>query len=170
MTGSRGYKLITDALARNWGFILKNAQQTLDVTTQRGIRTVANPSISQGFQTNNLQLRYRRIGVDLFTDTIESPVISKRGKKYVQVYCTHFRCTRAYGILTKGTAHETLYNLLNQDGCPNAIIMDGSKEKIFGKFKKNANNADIHIRKIEPYSTLSNQAEQSIQELKKDSA
>ena len=48
--------------------------------------------------------------------------------------------------------------------------MDGSKEKIFGKFKKNANNADIHIRKIEPYSTLSNQSEQSIQELKKDSA
>ena len=52
---------------------------------------------------------------------------------------------------TKGTAYETLPNLLKRDGCPNAIICDGSKEQTLGKFKKKAKEADIYIKQIEPY-------------------
>ena len=46
VTGSRQSKLSPDVLARNWGCTLETAQRTLDITTQLGIRTVANPSIS----------------------------------------------------------------------------------------------------------------------------
>ena len=73
-------------------------------------------------------------------------------------------------MTTKGTAHETLSNLLKRDGCPNAIIIDGSKEQTLGKFKKKANGSDIHIINIDPYSPWENQAEKSIRELKKSSA
>ena len=68
---------------------------------------------------------------------------------------------------TKGTLHKTLLNLLKCDGCTNAIICDGSKERTLVKFKKKANEADIHIKHIEPYSPWSNQAEQCIRELRK---
>ena len=53
---------------------------------------------------------------------------------------------------TKGTAHEMLSHLLKRDGCPNSIIMDGSKEQNLGKFKKKANEANIWVKQIEPYS------------------
>ena len=50
----------------------------------------------------------------------------------------------------KGTAHETLSNLLKRDGWLKAIICDGFTEQILGNFKKKSNEADIHIKQIEP--------------------
>ena len=101
----------------------------------------------------------------MMTDTLESSVCSKRGKKYGQVYCTHFGWARAYGIPTKGTAHETLSNLLKRNGFQNVIICDGSKEQTLGKFKKKAKENNIHMNQIGPYSPWSNQAEQFIRKL-----
>ena len=70
---------------------------------------------------------------------------------------------------TKGTAHETLSHILKQYECPKHIIMDGSKEHTLRKFKKKANEADVWVNQIEPYSPWPNQSEQSIWELKKSS-
>ena len=89
VTGQRRSKLSPDKLTRNWGCTLENVQRTLDVTTQCGICTVANPSISRQFQTNGRHLRYKRFGVNMFTDTIEYSVWWKCGNRYGQVYCTH---------------------------------------------------------------------------------
>ena len=92
----------------------------------------------------------------MFTDTLESLVRSKRSNKYGQVYCTHFGWNHAYGIPTKGTAYETLYNLINQDGCPNAIIMNISKDQTLVKLKKKSNDVNIHNSQIEPFSPWPN--------------
>ena len=59
-------------LARNWGIGLHAAKETLKVTTQRGVRTVVHPSLSRRFQTNDCQIRYRRLGIECFTDTLIS--------------------------------------------------------------------------------------------------
>ena len=40
-------------LARRWGIGIEAAKRTLNVTTQRGIRTVAHPSLSRRFRTND---------------------------------------------------------------------------------------------------------------------
>jgi hypothetical protein len=58
-------------LAKNWGIGLETAKQTLKVTTQRGVRTVLHPSLSRRYRTNDRQLQYRRLGVELFSDTME---------------------------------------------------------------------------------------------------
>jgi hypothetical protein len=63
-------------LARNFGIGLDTAQKTLKVTTQRGVRSVANPTLSRRFRTNDRQLRYKRLPVDMFTDTMISKVKS----------------------------------------------------------------------------------------------
>ena len=75
----------------------------------------------------------------MFIKTLEPVVQSKLGNKYGQVFCTQFGWTRAYGMPTKGNAHETLSKLLKRDGYPNVIICDGSKEQNLGNFKKKSN-------------------------------
>ena len=50
-----------EKLASNWNIGLEAAKRTLEKTTQRGIRSVANPSISRRFRTNDCSLRYRRL-------------------------------------------------------------------------------------------------------------
>ena len=62
-------KLMAEDLSKRWGISLEAAANTINNTTQRGIRTVANPTISQRFRTNDQQLGYRRIMMTLFTDT-----------------------------------------------------------------------------------------------------
>ena len=57
-------------LERNWGIGLHAAKETLKVTTQRGVQTMVHPSLSRRFQTNDCQLRYRRLGIECFTDTL----------------------------------------------------------------------------------------------------
>ena len=72
----------TNQLVRNWGIGLDAAKWTINATTQRVLRTVAHPSLSRRFRTNDRQLRYRRINAETFTDTAQSSVVSKRGDKY----------------------------------------------------------------------------------------
>jgi hypothetical protein len=45
--GRRG--ITAEHVANNWGISIESAKQTVARTTQRGIRTVANPSISRRF-------------------------------------------------------------------------------------------------------------------------
>ena len=94
-TGSRRTKMSPSTIARNWGCTLDTAMHTLDVTTQFSIRTVANPSLSRQFRKNDWQLWYKRLGINIFTDTLDSSIRSKRSNKYGQMYCTHFWWTRA---------------------------------------------------------------------------
>jgi hypothetical protein len=71
-TGKRKGNLTAERLAKNWCIPLDSAKQTLKVTTQRGIRTIANPSLSRRFRTNDRQLRYRRLRCNMYTDTLDA--------------------------------------------------------------------------------------------------
>jgi hypothetical protein len=134
-TTSRRRGIMTaDRLARNWNISLEAAKRTLQVTTQRGIRTVSNPSLSRRFRTNDRQLQYRRISTDVFTDTMESSIVSKRGNQYAQVFATPFGWTRVHPMKKKSDAHDGLSLMFARDGVPNCLIMDNSKEQTLGEF------------------------------------
>ena len=68
-------------LAKRWNIGLETAKQTLLKTTQRGLRTSPNPLLSQWYSTNDRIFRYRRLPVDLFTDSLEAGIISHRGNR-----------------------------------------------------------------------------------------
>jgi hypothetical protein len=70
--------LSAEKLASTWKIPLRQAQNTLRVTTQRGVRHIANPAISRRFRTNDRMLRYRGIPHTIFTDTLKSTVKSTR--------------------------------------------------------------------------------------------
>ena len=103
----------------------------------------------------------------MFSDTLESSVLSRRGNRYGQVFCTSKGWCRAYPMKKKGEAHEALSLLLSRVGAPPELLVDGSKEQTAGEFKKKAREAGIHIKQFERGSPWSNAAEGCMRELKR---
>ena len=103
-------------LPKRWNIGLETAKKPLLRTTQRGLRTSPNPLLSQRYSTNDRMLRYRRLPVDLFTDTLEAGIVSHRGNKYAQVYAHWNTWCKAYPMARKSNAHETLSLLFAQEG------------------------------------------------------
>ncbi|KAI2507229.1 hypothetical protein MHU86_7186 [Fragilaria crotonensis] len=79
-------QLTPQVLATNWGIDVKTAARTVKATTQRGIRTVLHPTLSRRFRTNDRQLRYRRLPINCFTDTLFSNTTSRRNNRCAQIY------------------------------------------------------------------------------------
>jgi hypothetical protein len=65
-------------LAKNWGIVIEAAKRTRLVSTQRGIRRMIHPSLTKWCKTNDRQLRYRRLPVTMFTDTMYSTILSRK--------------------------------------------------------------------------------------------
>ena len=84
-TSAPGKHLDADHLAKCWGIDLHTARRTVKATTQPGIRTLLNPSLSRRFRTNDRQLRYRRLPIDCFTDILISNTARLRGNKFAQM-------------------------------------------------------------------------------------
>ena len=154
-------------LAQRWGIGIEAARRTLNVTTQRGVRTVAHPSLSRRFRTNDRQLRYRRLATDIYADTLVSKHKSKCGNLYAQVFATKFGWCRVFLMQRKSDAHHALSLLFTRDGVPLRLIVDGSKEQMQGEFRQKARQADCQLRAVEPHSPWSNAAEAAIRELKR---
>ena len=114
-------------LAQRWGTSVWTAEQTIKKTTQRVIRTVLNPALSRRFRTNDRQVWYRHLPINVFTDTMEASLKSTRGNQYAQVFCARNNWTRAFPMKKKADAHEGLSLLFARDGVPSTLIMDESK-------------------------------------------
>ena len=120
-------------LARRWMIPIDRAKRTVKKTSQRGIRKVLHPGSYICRPTNDRMLRYPRFPYDVFADTLIAVTVSKRGKKYSQVFGTSFGWTRSYPMATKGQAHEALSLIFKRDGVPPTMISAGSKEQALKK-------------------------------------
>jgi hypothetical protein len=58
------------ALAKNWGIGIEAAKRTSLVTTKRGIRRMIHPSLTKRYKKNDMQIRYRRLPVTMYTATM----------------------------------------------------------------------------------------------------
>jgi hypothetical protein len=83
-------------LANNWGIGIEAAKRTRLVTTQRGIKRIIHPSLTKRYKNNDRQLRYRRLPVTLFNDTMYSTILSRQQQKAAQIFCTDFGLVRAF--------------------------------------------------------------------------
>jgi hypothetical protein len=85
-------------LAKNWGIGIEAAKRTRLVTTQRGIRRMVHPSLTKRYKTNDRQLRYRRLSVTIYTDTMYSTILSRQMNKAAQIFTNDFDFVRAFPI------------------------------------------------------------------------
>ena len=121
------------SLAKNWSIGLETVRRTLYSTTQRVLRTVAHASLSRRSRTNDRQLIYKRINSEMFINTAQLYVISKRGNKCMQVFSMPNAWIRVFPITKKSCAHDALSILFKRDGVPSSMVMDGSKEQTLGE-------------------------------------
>jgi hypothetical protein len=83
-------------LAKNWGIGIEAANKTRLVTTQRGIIRMVHPSLTKRYKTNDRQLRYHRLPVTMYTDTMYSTILSRQMNKAAQTFTTDFGFVRAF--------------------------------------------------------------------------
>jgi hypothetical protein len=83
-------------LAKNWGIGIEASKRTRLVTTQRGIRRMIHPSLTKWYKTNYRQLRYCRLPVTMYTDTMFSKILSRQDNKAAQICCTDFGFVSAF--------------------------------------------------------------------------
>jgi hypothetical protein len=83
-------------LAKNWGIGIEAAKRTHLVTTQRGIRRMVHPSLNKRYKKNDKQLRYHRLPVTMYTDTMYSTILSRQMNKAAQIFTTDFGFVRAF--------------------------------------------------------------------------
>jgi hypothetical protein len=146
-------------LANNWGIGIEASKRTRPVTTQRGTRRMIHPSLTKWSKTNDRQLRYRRLPVTMYTDTIYSKILSRQDNKAAQIFCTDFGFVRAFPMKREKEAHEDLSLLFHMDGVPNVMVMDVAKAQFEGEFRSKLCDAGFHIKQTEPHTQSSNMGE-----------
>ena len=145
-------------------------KQTLQVTTQCGVRRTTNPSLSRRFRTNDRQLRYLRLRWNMYTNTLDAKAVtSKRGNKAAQIFATRFGWFRAFPFKFKSEAHQALSVFFARDGVPNVMVKDRVREQTLGDFRRKCREASCHIRQTEACSPWMTAPENEVQELKKAS-
>jgi hypothetical protein len=168
-TSNKRRGITAERLAKNWNILIERARKTIEATTQCMIRAPAGTKLVRRFRTNDRMLRYRRLNMHMFTDTMESKITLKRQNKYAQVFVVPPAWVEAFPMRRKSEAHEALPLLLHKYGAPIKMIMDDSKEQMFGEFDRKLKDADVISHPIEPYSPWQDLVELMIRELKKSS-
>jgi hypothetical protein len=126
-----------------------------------------HPSLTKRYKTSDRQLRYRRLPVTIYTDTMFSTILSRHNNKAAQICCTDFGFVRAFPFNKEKEAHEVLSFLFHRDGFPNVVVMDGAKAQVEGEFRIKLCDAGCHIKQTEPHTQSSNMGEGAVRELKK---
>ncbi len=104
------------------------------MTTQRGVQTCLNPTLSCRFLTNDHMLWYKRVLHNMSSNTLFAGSILRQGNTMAQAYATSFGWERAHPMKRKGDAHETLSLVFQRDGVPPTMVTNDSKEQTKGEF------------------------------------
>ena len=138
-------------LARRWSISSEKSIASVKNTTQRGFRSVMHPTLSRRYPTNNRMLRYKRMPHPVFSDTLQAGKKSAHVNIYGKAFCTIFGWYRCHPMKKESEAHNTFYMMFKRDGVPTHMIVDKSKEKSLGEFRRKCREADCHLINSEPY-------------------
>jgi hypothetical protein len=123
--------------------------------------------LTKRYKTNGRQLRYRRLPVTMYTDTMYSTILSRQMNKAAQIFTTDFGFVRAFPLKKEKEGHEDFSLLFHRGGVPNIMVMDGSKAQVEGELRRKLSDAGCRIKKTEPLTQSSNMGEGAVRELKK---
>jgi hypothetical protein len=168
-TTNRNSVITKEYLSQLWGISLNTAAQTLQVTTQKGIKNAIHPIVRR-YATKQSRLRYNQLGSKhgkFYSDTSFATTSSTRGNTMAQLYVNDAKYMRIMPMRRKGDAHHTLLELIQDVGIPAAIHCDGARELQLGKWRDTCNDYGIRLTSTEPYSPWQNRAEVNIREAKK---
>jgi hypothetical protein len=149
--------LTLEILARKWGIGLDAAEQTLNVTTHRGMLRSNMPHDQKVRQCFN-HLKYLTIGSMWYTDTTFASVKSIPGMKCSQVWMNGLGYDLFHLLAAKRDVHLSLLNFIQDVGIPNLVILDNSNAQVEGEFGKLASKYHIKRMLTMPYSPWHNRS------------
>ena len=165
MAGRRHASATPEHISDIFGVSLDTPKQTLQVTTQHGIRSAVNP-LRRQYQMDLLSLKYRCLNTTMYTDTMHFKVKSLTQHKCAQLYATNDFAT-AYPVWAERFIGNTLGLLAEDVGIPremitnNAMVMTGPETE----FAKQVRFLRIKMKSTEPYHSRQNKGEWIIGEL-----
>jgi hypothetical protein len=128
-TSERHLSVTYENLSCKWSIGLKTAKQTLQVTTQLGIRTAAHP-LHRGYCVDHLHRNRRCLNGHWFNYTLFSKVISIQGNTCAQVL-TNGSFTTVHPLDSKAKVAQALTKFADNVGIPDSILSVGAP-KIVG--------------------------------------
>lgn len=158
--------LTPQLLSKRWNIGLEKANNTLNVTTQAGIRNVLIPS-ERKVRKKAPWLKFPAIKGRWFTDQMFAAVPSLNGERIASVFTNGKGYDLVYPIRTKGEHSIAFMKMIHDLGVPQTVVSDGAKELMLGRAKEIANEYRVETKATVPYSHWQNQAEGSIREIKK---
>ena len=115
-----------EMVQERWGIHPSVAKNTVESTTQRGVRILCpHLLLMKCMRTNDRMIRYKRLLCTIFYDTIIYGTASKIGSNYYEIFATYFGWAQVYPMETKGDAHEYLLLLFKRTGVPDHLLVDG---------------------------------------------
>ena len=157
-----------ETLAKRWNISLQAAKNTIQVTTQKGIRNAQHP-VNRRFNTSQPQLRYKQLAGKWYSDTAFFTVRGLAQETCAQVTTNGKGYTRFYPLTSKSKAGEGLLEFIQFAGIPEHLITDCAPEES----KPDTNWTKVvktyHIKQTwtESYSPWQDKSEQEIRELKR---
>ena len=156
-----------EKLAKNWGIGKEVAQRTIEVTTQLTVRDFSHNEGGRMMKPTSFVLNHRRLGADVYTDTMFGKCKSLEGITCCQIFATDYHYIKAYPMKSKADCHMTLKEFFHDVGIPRVLVPDNAKEMVLGDMRKEANKAQMPVQPIEAYKPNQNLAEDSIRETRR---
>ena len=129
LTTDRHHEITPELISKKWACGLGAAVNTLNHTTQLGVRSAIGP-LTRRYRTDILQLHYCQLNFTLFTDTMFSKTTSLKGSTCCQIYSDGKGFIWADPMKSKSEAGRTLKRLIQDVGIPNRIVYDGAPEQL----------------------------------------
>ena len=131
-SGQRKKRITAEEIARKLNIPYEMAKRTLQATTQLGVRTTEEPSLTRKYSTNDRMLRYCRLLYDSFMDTFFATKKAKsiRGFKSCQSFATEFG--HLFSVLMEDKSGKNIAlaikRYFKEVGVPMKLICDQASE------------------------------------------
>ena len=138
-------------LAKLWRIDEPTAKKTLDITSQREVRT-DNPKLSRNFSTNDRTLRYKHLKEHFYMDTLfatSKAGKSSRGNKCAQLFVTDKGFVYVVPMKSESQVLQAIKQFAKAIGAPEALIHDASKAQKAKDVRKYCNDIGTTLRVLE---------------------
>jgi hypothetical protein len=162
--------LSPEVLGKRWGIGNEIASNTIRTTTQKGIRKVVHPV--QRRLRSQPYLRHPTLRGRWYSDTVFFKDKGLGGETCAQLTTNGKGYGRFWPMKSKRLASHGLVNLIQEDGIPEKLITDNSKEQGAAaagntEWEKVVSRYHINRTFTQPFSWWQNRAESEVREIKR---
>ena len=168
ISSNRHPQVTSENLSERWNIGLQQAKQTMQVTTQKGVRSAIMP-LSRRYRTDLMYQQRKLRNQKFYTDTLFGKYKSLTNNTCIQIFANESQFVKAYPMETKAMAGSALRQFVRDYGVPERLTSDGAAEQTGPKteFMKIVRKYDIDHHLSEPYRPNQNRAESVIREVKR---